>query len=61
MLLINASVSGRVPHYVASDCAMDYTKLKLGQLFPREPMNHVKAYLDGQDSVKGVHILVCGF
>lgn len=60
-LLIDACASEGVPRYVASDWALDYTKLELGQLFPKDPMIHVKAYLDGQDKVKGVHILVGGF
>lgn len=59
--LIDACAAEGVPRYVASDWALDYTKLKLGQLFPKDPMIHVKAYLDGQDKVKGVHILVGGF
>lgn len=60
-LLIDACASEGVPRYVASDWALDYTKLELGQLFPKDPMIHVKAYLDGQDKVKGVHILVSRF
>lgn len=60
-LLIDACVAEDVPRYVASDWALDYTKLELGQLFPKDPMIHVKAYLDAQDKIKGVHILVGGF
>ncbi|KAL2142971.1 hypothetical protein VTI28DRAFT_493 [Corynascus sepedonium] len=40
---------------------LDYTKLALGELFPKDPMIHVKAYLDRKPKVKGVHILVGGF
>ncbi|KAI1208539.1 nmrA-like family protein [Annulohypoxylon truncatum] len=57
-LLIDACAAEGVPRYVASDWSIDYTKLKLGQLFPKDPMIRVKAYLDAQDKVKGVHILV---
>ncbi|KAI2780439.1 nmrA-like family protein [Daldinia loculata] len=56
--LIDACAAEGVPRYVASDWTLDYTKLKLGDLFPKDPMIHVKAYLDAQDKVKGVHILV---
>ncbi|KAL4735591.1 hypothetical protein BDV11DRAFT_195678 [Aspergillus similis] len=50
-----------VPRYVSSDWALDYTKLKLGELFPKDPMIHVKSYLEGKQNVAGVHILVGGF
>ncbi|KAI1104966.1 nmrA-like family protein [Jackrogersella minutella] len=57
-LLVDACAAEGVPRFVASDWSLDYTKLQLGQLFPKDPMIHVKAYLDAQDKVKGVHILV---
>ncbi|KAF3926066.1 hypothetical protein ABW20_dc0109394 [Dactylellina cionopaga] len=60
-VLIDACAANGVPRYVASDWALDYTKLEFGQLFSKEPMKHVKAYLDAQDKVKGVHIIVGGF
>ncbi|RVD84145.1 uncharacterized protein DFL_005910 [Arthrobotrys flagrans] len=60
-LLIDRCADNGVPRYVASDWSIDYTKLEFGQLFPKDPMKHVKAYLDAQDKVKGVHILVGGF
>ncbi|KAL4765778.1 NmrA-like family protein [Aspergillus foveolatus] len=50
-----------VPRYVSSDWALDYTKLELGELFPKDPMIHVKAYLESKQNVTGVHILVGGF
>ncbi|PYH85822.1 NmrA-like family protein [Aspergillus uvarum CBS 121591] len=59
--LIDACEEVGVPRYVASDWALDYTKLKLGELFPKDPMIHVKAYLDTKQKVKGVHILIGGF
>jgi hypothetical protein len=60
-LLINACQSANVPRYVVSDWALDYTKLKLGELFHKDPMIQVKAYLDAKESVAGVHILIGGF
>ncbi len=59
--LIDACEAEGVPRYVASDWSLDYTKLQLGELFPKDPMIHVKAYLDQKPAVKGVHILVGGF
>ncbi|KAI2617743.1 nmrA-like family protein [Hypoxylon sp. NC1633] len=56
-VLIDACAAEGIPRYVASDWAMDYTKLEMGQLFLKDPMIHVKAYLDAQDKVKGVHVL----
>lgn len=58
--LIDSCEESQVPRYVASDWALDYTKLKLGELFPKDPMIHVKAYLDTK-KVQGVHIHVGGF
>ncbi|KAJ3955615.1 hypothetical protein N0V92_007857 [Colletotrichum tropicale] len=60
-MLIDACESEGVPRYIASDWALDYTKLELGELFPKDPMKHVKAYLETKKSVKGVHILIGGF
>ena len=34
-----------VPRHVSSDWALGYTKLKLRELFPKDPMIHVKSYL----------------
>lgn len=59
-LLIDACESANVPRYVASDWVLDYTKLKVGELFPKDPMIHVKNYLDTK-KVAGVHILIGGF
>ncbi|KAI8257872.1 hypothetical protein K4K58_003726 [Colletotrichum sp. SAR11_239] len=60
-MLIDACESEGVSRYIASDWALDYTKLELGELFPKDPMKHVKAYLETKKSVKGVHILIGGF
>ncbi|RSL43547.1 hypothetical protein BHE90_017187 [Fusarium euwallaceae] len=59
--LIDACEEAGVPRYVASDWALDYTKLSLGELFPKDPMIHVKAYLETKKAVKGVHVLIGGF
>ncbi|KAM0293825.1 hypothetical protein ACHAO9_001511 [Fusarium lateritium] len=59
--LIDVCDEAGVPRYIASDWALDYTKLKLGELFPKDPMIHVKAYLETKKTTKGVHILVGGF
>lgn len=59
--LIDACEAEGVPRYVASDWSLDYTKLALGELFPKDPMIHIKAYLEQKPAVKGVHILVGGF
>lgn len=58
--LIDACDECKVPRYIASDCALDYTKLKLGGLFPKDPMIHVKSYVETK-KVKGVHILIGAF
>ncbi|PYI00316.1 nmrA-like family protein [Aspergillus sclerotiicarbonarius CBS 121057] len=60
-LLIDACDELQVTRYVASDWALDYTKLQLGQLFPKDPMIHVKAYLKTKANVAGVHVLIGGF
>ncbi|KAF7515008.1 hypothetical protein G7054_g14817 [Neopestalotiopsis clavispora] len=59
--LIDACDEAGVARYVASDWALDYTKLQLGELFPKDPMIHVKAHLDGKSNVRGVHVLIGGF
>ncbi|KAB8200611.1 NmrA-like family protein [Aspergillus parasiticus] len=60
-VLIDACEELGVPRYIAGDWALDYTKLKLGELFPKDPMIHVRAYLATKEKVKGVHILIGGF
>lgn len=60
-ILIDACEELGVSRYIASDWALDYTKLKLGELFPKDPMIHVRAYLATKQKVKGVHILIGGF
>lgn len=57
--LIDACEECNVPSYVASDWALDYSKLNLGELFSKDPMIHVKAYLETK-KVQGVHILIGG-
>lgn len=59
--LVDACEESSVPRYVASDWALDYTKLKLGELFPKDSMIHVRAHLETKKNVQGVHILIGGF
>ncbi|KAF2175834.1 NAD(P)-binding protein [Zopfia rhizophila CBS 207.26] len=56
-VLIDACEKGKVPRYMASDWSLDYTKLEFGQLFTKDPMKHVKAYIETKSFVKGVHVL----
>lgn len=58
--LIDACEAEGVSRYVASDWCLDYTKLELGQLFPKDPMIHVKKYLEGKSKVKGCIFLSAG-
>lgn len=60
-LLIDSCEAAGVPRYIASDWALDYTKLSLGDLFPKDSMIHVRSNLETKKTVKGVHILVGGF
>lgn len=59
--LVDACEEGGVPRYVASDWALDYTKLRLGELFPKDAMIHVRAHLETKRTVQGVHVLIGGF
>lgn len=59
--LIDACEESGVPRYVASDWALDYTKLKIGELFPKDAMIHVRAHLQTKQKVQGVHVLIGGF
>lgn len=59
--LIDGCEAEAVPRFVASDWSLDYTKLELGEFFAKEPMQHVKAHLEAQKNVKGVHILIGAF
>ena len=56
-LLIDAAEAEQVPRYIASDWALDYTKLKVGDLPAKDPMIEIKSYLETKKSVKGVHVL----
>jgi hypothetical protein len=55
-VLIDACEDEGVPRYVASDFAVDYTKIPVGALFPKESARAIKEYLQTK-RVKGVHIL----
>ncbi|KAK0726155.1 hypothetical protein B0H67DRAFT_642472 [Lasiosphaeris hirsuta] len=59
--LIDACEAEAVPRYIASDWALDYDKLALGVLFPKDAMKHVRAYLGTKEKVASVHILVGAF
>lgn len=57
-LLIDLCEVEGVSRYIASDYTADFTKLDWGDIVVKEPMKHIKAYLDSKAKVNGVHILV---
>ncbi|KAH7076853.1 NmrA family protein-like protein [Paraphoma chrysanthemicola] len=57
-LLIDLCEEENITRYIASDYTGDYTKLDWGDLAIKEPMKHVKSYLESKTTVNGVHILV---
>ncbi|KAL4815712.1 hypothetical protein BDW67DRAFT_191354 [Aspergillus spinulosporus] len=57
-LLVDACELEKVDRYIASDYCLDFTKLEYGQHPAKDPMKHVKAYLDSKQHVKGVHVLI---
>ncbi|KAJ9149313.1 NmrA-like family protein [Pleurostoma richardsiae] len=59
-LLVDACEAEGVRRYLASDYSLDYTKLEYGQLPAKDPMKHVKDYLD-KKKVQGVHVLIGAF
>ena len=60
-LLIDIAEEEGVLRYVASDWSLDWTKLKMGELFAKQPCQVVHAVLDTKKNIKGVHILIGGF
>ncbi|KAJ6044385.1 hypothetical protein N7499_006889 [Penicillium canescens] len=58
-LLIDACEEEGVPRYIASDFAVDYTKIPPGALFPKESAKIIMEYLKSK-KVAGVHILTGG-
>ncbi|PCD38704.1 hypothetical protein AU210_007169 [Fusarium oxysporum f. sp. radicis-cucumerinum] len=56
-LLIDACEAEGVRRYLPSDYSLDFTKLEYGQLPAKDPMKHVKDYLDTK-TVRGVHVLI---
>ena len=42
---------------MASDWPLHYIKLEFAQLFTKDPLKHVKAYIETKSFVKGVHVL----
>ena len=57
-LLIDLCEAEKVRRYIASDYTADYTQLNYGDVMIKDPMKRVKAYLDDNSAIKGVHILV---
>ena len=49
-LLVDLCEEEVVPRYIASDFTADYTKLDYGDVVIKDPMKHVKAYLDGKEN-----------
>ena len=60
-LLVDACDQEKVARYIASDYCLDFTKLELGQHPAKDPMKHVKAYLETKKNVRGVHVLIGAF
>ncbi|OGM49420.1 hypothetical protein ABOM_003495 [Aspergillus bombycis] len=60
-LLVDACKLENMPHYIASDYCLDFTKLKYCQNPAKDPMKHVKAHLETNKSVQGVHVLIGTF
>lgn len=56
-ILIDAAVAEKVSRFCASDFTLDYRKLELGQLPSKDPMLHIKKYLE-EKPIEGVHILI---
>ncbi|KAI9787294.1 MAG: hypothetical protein M1816_007708 [Peltula sp. TS41687] len=59
-LLIDAAVAEKVPRYFASDYSLDYRKLELGDLPSKDPMIHIKDYLE-EKPIEGIHMIIGGF
>jgi hypothetical protein len=59
--LIDACDQAKVPRYIASDYSLDYNKLALGDLPPKDPMKIVRSYVEEKKHVTGVHILIGAF
>ncbi|KAH7087065.1 hypothetical protein FB567DRAFT_58961 [Paraphoma chrysanthemicola] len=57
-LLIDLCEEEGITRYIASDYTVDYTKFDWGDLAIKEPMKHIKTYLESKATVKGVHVLV---
>jgi hypothetical protein len=57
-LLVDACELENVARYIASDYCLDYTKLEYGQHPAKDPMKVIKAYVEGKEHVRGVHVLI---
>ncbi|MCJ1310878.1 hypothetical protein MMC25_004546 [Agyrium rufum] len=56
--LIEASIEAKVSRYIASDFSLDYNKIEMGQLPPKDPMKKIAAYLaERKDQIAAVHPL----
>ncbi|KFY98086.1 hypothetical protein V500_01803 [Pseudogymnoascus sp. VKM F-4518 (FW-2643)] len=58
-VLIDTCDEENIPRYVASDYAVDFTKIPAGDPFPKESTKIIFEYLKSK-KVEGVHILVGG-
>ena len=56
-ILVDLCEEESIPRYIASDYTMDYTKIDYGDVAIKDPMKHVKAYIETKSHVKGVHVL----
>ncbi|KAJ5295880.1 hypothetical protein PENANT_c001G05875 [Penicillium antarcticum] len=56
--LLDARELEHVRRYIASDYCLDFTKLELVRHPAKDPMKHVKAYLNTKVNVQRIHILV---
>ena len=59
--LIDACIAENVPRYIASDYSIDWTRLSLGDIPPKDPCIMIYNYLRGRTDIKGVHILTGAF
>ncbi|QIX00626.1 hypothetical protein AMS68_006143 [Peltaster fructicola] len=60
--VIDACIDAGVPRYMAGDWSLDFRRIKLGDLPPKDPMKHIVEYLQEKEQqtdgkLKGVHVL----
>ena len=56
--LIDASIAEKVPRYIASDYALDFRNIELGDIDSKDAMKKVQAYLKSKKEIEGVHVLI---